>query len=172
MGKKYGPAFVFLSLITVSSKVVAGESSNPLLNLILVFLMFVFLALLLDRQRLVYIIKQKEFIFLAAAMIIFFALPTQSILTRLLVLVLFAFFIGKILQTLDSATASLLNALGLTSFLFLIFQWLYKTEPFIWTGLQILTQKTSSILGNITNQQIMLSVTASGLWITVIFLLF
>ena len=165
-------SFVFLNLVSVSSLFIFGELSSPAHNLILVCLMLLLVAALFEQQKPLDIVKQSSFTFLVITVAAFIVLPKQLYLVRLFLLTIFSFFAFKILQNSKPQTSSLLLAIGVTTFLFTFFLLLYSIEPFIWAGMQIFIQNISSILGTITKQQILLSVTASGIMITILFFLF
>ena len=163
--------FFFLVLIALSSRIILGELIHPVFYLSIILTTVIIMTTLLNRDKLIQVIKDKTAIIPFAALIIFLLLPIQYNYLGLLLLVIFCFFMGKILKPLDPADSSLLWITGLTILLFTIFLWIYKADPVIWTGLQYISEKISTLIGDISNQKILLSVTAAGIPITILFIL-
>ena len=170
--KKTRLIFILLSLSTISYRGILGEVCEPVFSLSLIFVTILLVTSILGRKKFLYCSRQSVFILPVISIVVFLILPVEYIYIRLLLLVIFCFFMGKILQPLDKESSALLWVAGISTFMFVIFLWLYNIEPFIWTALQIISHKTSLLLGGLTNQNILLSVTASGFTTTVLFVLF
>ena len=163
--------FLFLILAAISSRIILGELIQPVFYLSIILTTVLILITLLNMDKLINLIKDKTAILPFVVIIIFLLLPIQYIYLRLLLLAIFCFFMGKILKPLDPADSSLLWIAGLTIFLFTIILWIYKADPVIWTGLQYISERISSLIGDISNQKILLSVTSAGIPITILFIL-
>lgn len=167
---RFRTLFFFLILAAISSRIIIGELIHPIIYLSIILNTAVTLALLLNKNKLIYTVKDKTAILPFAAFIVFLIVPLQLIYLRLLLLVIFCFLMGKIIKPLDSADSILLWIMGFTTFLFTLILWVYKADPILWYGLQIFAEKISSFVGDITNQNILLNATSSGIQITILFI--
>ena len=127
-------AFAFLLLVSISSRFVFGEVSNPTHQAILFCLTLFLFAMTIEKQVFTHARSRNPVIGAFTIWVIFFFLPPQVEVFRLLCLVLLSFLLGKSSQDRNPQVATLFWALGISTLFLAGLIWLYQIEPLLLQG--------------------------------------
>lgn len=170
-----GPRQILVFTLSILGLIVftlgdAGPLSSSSTNFISVvlFLVFVLSASTAFRHRDLVLIAFVFFVFALASSL----LPNRSELPRLLLIVIVCIVIGQVLLKKDEQLAILACTLGLTAFLIAVVRALFVLEPGLWFSVELLSQRVSHSIGRVTSQPLLLSIVASGFFISLNFVVF
>ncbi len=170
--KTWSPVYLLLFTNGLIAKL-AGPISSGLTNFMVVILLFISFVILIEGERRKYLRRNALMaLLLFVPGIALFLLTSGSVFLQILTVALICAGASKFVEIDSPDKGSLYRVLALSSFLFSLLYLITSFNPGFWFGLQLASTKLSVFVSELSGQRSLLSSTASGLQVSLLFLIF